>query len=69
MKEIFLRQFWGGFVDGKLDVCTVDTGFGGFGKDAFRKVPALFPSRALAKEQYEDVRRVNLMLPVAVNPQ
>jgi len=62
MAEKLIRQFWGGFVDGKLDLMHVDTGFGGFGTDGYRKVPALFLSRAQAKEQYQDVRRVNANL-------
>lgn len=60
MAEKFERQFWGGFCDGKLDMRNVDTGFGGFGREGKRLMPALFPSKALAREQYEDVRRINV---------
>jgi hypothetical protein len=64
MKEILVRQFWAGFCDGQIDVREVDTGWGGFGKGGKRLMAAIFPSRALAKEQYEDVRRVNVKLPI-----
>jgi hypothetical protein len=60
MAEKFERQFWGGFVDDKLDVREIDTGFGGWGRDGMRPSPALFLSKASARQQYEDVRRVNV---------
>lgn len=62
MAKEFVRQFWGGFVAGKLDIRDVDTGWGGFGNDGKRKMPALFLSRAQAREQYEDVRRIDTSL-------
>jgi hypothetical protein len=54
------QKLWGGFIDGKLDVRWVDTGFGGYGSTGFRWMPVLFTSYRAAKEQYEDVRRVDI---------
>lgn len=59
MVEKFECQFWGGFVDGKLDVREIDTGFGGWG-EGHSRAPALFLSRDLARKQYQVVRRVNV---------
>lgn len=61
MAEKFERQFWGGFIGGKLDVRTVDEGFGGWGQERHDE-PALYTSRWQARRHYEDVRRVNVSL-------
>jgi len=59
-----LPQLWGGFVDGKLDITTMDTGFGGFGSgDGIRKIAAIFWSKKAAREEYQDVRPINLTVP------
>lgn len=50
---------WGGFVDGKLNMMLVDTGFGGWGK-THRIVPAIFKNRKSAREEYQDVRPVQI---------
>lgn len=54
------KKFWGGFVDGRLDLTSMDTGFGGFGSDGFRLMPAIFVSKTAAREQYQDVREVEV---------
>lgn len=53
-------KYWAGFLDGKLDTRDVDTGWGGFGEDGFRVMPAIFTSRKTARQQYEDVREVQI---------
>ncbi len=50
-------NFWGGFVEGKLDVRKTDSGFGGWG-NSFTEQPAIFKSKEDAKREYEDVRPV-----------
>lgn len=55
------RQLWGGYVDNRLDIREVDTGWGGFGSgDGMRRMPAIFTSRKAAREEYMDVRPVKL---------
>lgn len=55
----YLRRFWGGFVDNRLDQIEVDTGWGGFGSgDGMRTMPAIFTNRKSARLCYEDVRPI-----------
>lgn len=54
------KRLWGGFRDGVLDIRHVDTGWGGFGKDGDRLMPAIFMTKREACEQYEDVRPVKI---------
>jgi len=54
------RKLWGGFVNDKLDIRDVDTGWGGWGESRER-MPAIFTSRAAARRQYEDVRPVSFV--------
>lgn len=58
----YKRQLWGGFVNGKLDhLRGMDTGWGGFGSgDGNRIIPAIFTSRKAAREEYQDVRPVEV---------
>lgn len=48
-------RLWGGFIEGKLDIQWIDDGFGGENR---RWVPALFLTNKEARQQYEDVRKV-----------
>jgi len=58
-KSMNRDKLWGGFVDDKLDILDVDTGWGGFGNgDGMRKMPAIFTSKKDARKCYEDVRQV-----------
>jgi hypothetical protein len=52
-------QFWAGFSDDRIDTRYVDTGFGGKGVGETR-MPMLFVTKADAKKQYEDVRKVEI---------
>lgn len=52
-------KMYGGFVDGKLHVRLVDSGFGGWGKN-FSHQPALFLRKADAQKEYQDVRPVSI---------
>lgn len=54
------KKLWGGFVDGKLDILNVDTGWGGWGQDGFAMMPAVFETHAEARRRYEDVRPVTV---------
>ena len=55
------REMWGGFIDGRLDVREVDDGWSGFGSPEARcRMPALFTTRARARLEYTDVRRVKI---------
>ena len=55
------RKFWAGFCEDKLAIREIDTGFGGFGSgDGKLRAPALFPSKAAARKQYQDVRLVEV---------
>lgn len=53
---------WGGFYRGRLDMVQADYGWGGYGAGDFVSMPAIFKSRKLAKERYQDVR------PVIISP-
>ncbi|MES2030805.1 MAG: hypothetical protein V4477_16620 [Pseudomonadota bacterium] len=53
-------RLWAGFVDGRIDTRDLDTGFGGFGRYGYRLMPAVFTSKRSAREQYEDVREVEI---------
>jgi len=56
-----MRKLWGGFVDGRLDIRNMDTGFGGFGSaHSICRVPAVFASKKRAREEYDDVREVEI---------
>jgi hypothetical protein len=52
-------KFWAGFVEGKIHVRTVDSGFGGWG-NSFTEQPALFKTKDEARKEYEDVRHVEI---------
>lgn len=57
----FKKQLWAGFCDDSVDMRSMDTGFGGFGSgDGVRLIPAIFSSRKAAREQYEDIRRIEI---------
>jgi len=59
--KLYKRKLWAGFRDGRLHLDTMDTGWGGFGSgDGMRKVPALYTSRREAREQYRDVRQIEI---------
>lgn len=58
MKNV--TKLWGGYVGGKLDIRAMDTGFGGFGRDGKRFVAAIFTTKKAAREQYQDVRPVEI---------
>jgi hypothetical protein len=49
--------YWAGFVNGRLQVDTIDDGWGG---KNMRRTPALFTSRREARRQFHDVRRVEI---------
>jgi hypothetical protein len=51
------RKIWGGFVGGKLDWGEVDDHWGGLNE---RPALALFTSHKEAREQYQDVRAVEI---------
>jgi hypothetical protein len=58
------KKLWGGFSDGKLDIREMDTGWGGFGSgDGMRRIPAIFTSRKAAREEYQDVRPIEIKEP------
>jgi hypothetical protein len=51
------RLFWGGFVDGKIDVSCMEDNYGvriGFS-------PGIFTRRRSAQKRYEDVRPVRIV--------
>jgi hypothetical protein len=52
-------QYWAGFQDDRIDTRHVNTGWGGKGASESR-MPMLFISKAEAREQYEDVRKVEV---------
>lgn len=54
------KIFWAGYSDGKLMLDDVDTGFGGFGENT-TKMPAIFLTRAAARREYHDVRKVKVV--------
>lgn len=54
-----MPQFWGGFIDDKLDTREIDTMFGGPGERTVR-APMLFTSRTEARKEYKDVRKVEV---------
>ncbi len=51
---------WGGFCDGELEFIYVDTGFGGYGTKTYVKIPAVFKTKKKAREEFTDVRRVEI---------
>jgi hypothetical protein len=51
------KKWWGGFSSGKLDMHNVDDGWGGHNE---RLAPAIFPNRKAARQQYQDVRRIEV---------
>lgn len=55
------RRFaWAGFSDGKLHAQLVDNGWGGFGNEKHPGL-AIFLTRAEAKKQYRDVRKIEII--------
>ncbi len=56
----FRRFAWGGFVDGKLRAELHDMGWGGFGKNTHPSL-AVFLTRAGAKAQHQDVRKIEII--------
>lgn len=57
MKPIIM---WAGFTDGNLCMANVDDGWGGYGEGRRIVHPCLFPTRRKAREQFRDVRRVEI---------
>lgn len=53
------RRFWAGFIDGSIDTRLIDDQFGGYN---LRKSPVIFTNRREAREQYQDIRPVVIML-------
>lgn len=49
---------WGGFVSGRLDWFEANDEWGGVNR---RKIPAIFKSQKAAKQQYQDVRPINII--------
>lgn len=49
---------WGGFIEGELHWMDVDSGWGGFGTGDSVMVPAIFKTRKIARERYQDVRKI-----------
>lgn len=61
MGKKFKKKFWGGFVDNKLHVHQMDTGFGGIGSGSgLRQIPAIFTNWKSARQQYQDVRSIEI---------
>lgn len=58
-KPMYGGRFWGGFSDGKLDRQPVDRGWGGYNGELTTGL-AVYTSRALARQHYEDVRRIEI---------
>ncbi len=54
-----MPQFWAGYIEDKIDTREVDTGWGGWGVGKCR-LPAIFTSRAEARQQYKDVRKIEV---------
>lgn len=55
------KKLWGGFCDNRLDYREMDTGWSGFGSgDGMRTIPAIFTSRKAARQEYEDVRPIQV---------
>ena len=59
-KKQFRRFAWGGFTSDKLHADLVDMGFGGFGQSKQASL-AVFLTRAEAKKQYQDVRKIEIV--------
>lgn len=58
----YRSRLWGGFVADKLHYRDIDTGWGGFGSgDGLRRMPAIFTSRKAAREEYQDVRPIEVI--------
>ena len=58
-RKLYQRRVWGGFVNGRLHVTEIDTGFGGYGR-SLDKTLAIFRSRARAERAYADVRPIEI---------
>lgn len=56
--NIAKKALWGGFSDGTLCFLSMDDRWGG--EEHFTKKPALYRTRREAREQFEDVRRVEI---------
>lgn len=54
------KVYWAGFIGDRIVIDRRDTGWGGYGNDGFREAPALFVTRREAREQFEDVRKVEI---------
>lgn len=54
-------KMWGGFVCGKLHMVNVNDFWGGSNR---RETWALFRTRAEARQQYQDVRRVSAVFEI-----
>ncbi len=59
-KTIKTTLAWGGFSMGSLDWVDADYGWGGVGSGGNVMLPAVFKTRKIARERYEDVRRVEI---------
>lgn len=56
--KLYTRRVWGGFVSGKLATEIIDDGWGGWGRRVTRL--AIFTNRKSAREQYRDVRPIDI---------
>ena len=57
--KLYRRRVWGGFVNGRLHITEIDTGFGGYGR-TLDKTLAIFRSRVRAQRAYQDVRPMEI---------
>lgn len=55
--KFYKRTMWGGFIEGKLSQGRIDDYFGG---SNVRVAPAIFYTRREAREQYQDVRKIQI---------
>lgn len=60
MSDKAVTTFWAGYIAGKLHCEDIDDGFGGWGQ-GWTKSPRLFTTRAEARKQFEDVRKVKIV--------
>lgn len=54
------KTYWARFIADKIHLTIVDDGWGGYG-EATRKSPALFCNKGMARKQFEDVRKVEIV--------
>lgn len=58
-KKLYKRKVWGGFVDGRLYMQMIDTGFGGWGNGGV-KAPAIYTEKRRAQREFQDVRPIEI---------